>query len=98
MRQKPRRMIVDFFDPADPAPEVGNVVRHVGSNARVLGYLRVVSVRRVKVRVSRGEHARWALGMERLAERPREGVSWTMTDRPRKPKPKVDRWSPLLPP
>ncbi len=96
MRKKPRRHIVDFFDPAEAAPVVGNVIRYLSHKGIVLGYLRVLSVRQVKVRVSRGEVARYALQVERLEGKPPEGANWTMTQNP--PKPKVDRWSPLLPP
>jgi hypothetical protein len=94
MRRKLRRYTVDFYDKSDPEPTPGNVVRHVSSKNIVLGYWRVVTARRVKVRVSRGENSRWLLGIDRLDGKPPEGVTFTVWDNPRKPR--VDRFSPLL--
>lgn len=95
MRPKPRRFTVDWYSEVD-APKVGDVVRDVGLRGTVRGYLRVLSVRQVVVRVSRGESARYALQTERLPGKPPEGASWTMYANP--PKPKRDRFSPLLDP
>lgn len=95
MRRKLRSHVVDFYRAEDQPPRVGDLIREVSHTALVRGYLRVHAVRQVKVRVSRGEVARYRLQVERLACRPAgEPVTFTVDDYA--PKPKVDRFSPLL--
>lgn len=98
MKRAGQRMTIDYFDPADVPPAPGMVFRDVSASGRVRGYCRIQAARKVKVRVSRGEVARYAVWFERLAgdRPPHEGADFTVTANPRKPK--RDRWSPLLPP
>ena len=101
MRRKGRPYTVDFYNDDYTVPEPGNIIRDVSHKGLVKGYLRVLCVREVKVRVSRGENARYALRIERLGERPPTiGVSFTVTayaPKPKKPSDR-DRFDPLLPP
>lgn len=104
MKPVGRRMTVDFYNPTDTVPAVGMVVVERRHDGALKGYSRVLSVRPVKVKVSRGERARYALRVERIPTPPEiaavdsvsyGGATWfTVTDYP--PKPKRDRWSPLL--
>lgn len=98
MRPKLRPFTVDFHGEDWREPVPGDVIRHVGARALVLGYLRVVDVRRVRVKVSRGEAARFRLGVLRLPGKPPEGATFTVTSYPPKPRAPPDRWSPLLGP
>lgn len=103
MRKKPRTYIVDMHSPSPNRPEPGQVFRHVSSKGVVLGYQRVVGVRQVRVRVSRGETARYALQVERLDGMPAGGATFTVHDHPRRPRTRpdpfcADRFLPLLPP
>lgn len=102
MKPRGRAYTVDFFRESDAAPEAGNIVREVSDKQMVKGYLRVLSVRQVRVRVSRGEVARYALRIERLNERPQDQpVAFTVYSyaKPKAPKGhKPDRFDPLLPP
>ena len=101
MRRKGRPYTVDLYKDDYTVPEPGNIIRDVSYKGLVKGYLRVLSVREVKVRVSRGEHSRYALRIERLAERSStEDVSFTVTAYAPKPKEPSDRdrFDPLLPP
>jgi hypothetical protein len=101
MRRKGRPYTVDFYSEDHQVPEVGHLIRDVSHKGLVRGYLRVLSVRLVKVRVSRGEVARYALRIERLSKQPQgESVSFTVTAYPPTPKSKPladDPFSPLLP-
>lgn len=98
MNKKPRRMIVDMHD--ERVPAVGDIVRHHNTRGSVLGFLRVVGVRQVKVKVSRGEVARFALALERLdgfpSPPPRGQILRFLNVHDNPPRPKPDRFSPLL--
>lgn len=93
MNKKPRRFTVDMYD--DRVPVIGDVVRHFNFRGDILGFYRLLDVRRVKVRVSRGETARFTLFMERLPGFPKQALRiLSVYDHP--PRPKPDRFSPLL--
>lgn len=97
MKRKPLHYVLDWHGEGDPGFAPGQIMRRLNTQKQVGGYYRVVSVRQVRVRVSRGETSRWSLGVERLAERPAdEAVTFTVQDHA--PRPKPDRWSPLLEP
>ena len=93
MKPVGRKMTVDWYGDNE-TPEVGNVIRNCSADGTVKGYARVLSVRQAKVRVSRGENARYSLRLEPIDSIPPEGVTFTVTAHP--PKPKIDRFSPLL--
>lgn len=87
----------------DGAPSVGDVVRRVSGKGYVIGYWRVTSVRLVRNRnpLPEGVSARYALVADFISSNhPGIAVDWTMTDYPRRQKPKLDpstdRFSPLL--
>lgn len=94
MRKKPRVIVVDFHEADHRVPREGDLVRVVSYRKVVKHYLRVLSVRQVKVRVSRGEAARYRCAVERLlgGRPPDEGVDWTTYEYP--PKPKVSETGP----
>lgn len=71
-------MTVDFFDPKEPVPEVGHLLRYVSATAVVSGYFRIIGVHQVRVRVSRGELSRWRLSLERLETRGQDPVTFTV--------------------
>ena len=107
MRKKAPRYVIDIFGEDGRAPDVGTIFREIAPNAKkgFKGFVRILSVRPVKVKKSRGETARYALTIERLAELP-EGETVAMTVRsyskPKAPKgmdkQPGDRFDPLLPP
>lgn len=103
MMRKPKgsRYVVDFYNPDDPEPMPGDIMQsfsHTGEHQR---FWRILSVRKVKVRVSRGEAARYALRLHSLPEIP-EGslISFTTHSHPPKPRKRnpVDPLDMLLPP
>jgi hypothetical protein len=93
VRARTVKYTVDIYDERRP-PEVGQNLRHISYKGVVKGYLRLVGVRQVQVRVSRGEVARFRLELERLPGIPQDGVQLTVWDHT--PKPKRERFSPLL--
>jgi|SRR5579862_1099294 len=64
-------------------PSVGNVIRRCLSSGKVLGYLRVLALRPVRVRVSRGEEVRYRVSLQWLSCEPEEGADMTVYDHPR---------------
>ena len=102
MKRGARPYTVDFYEEGHPLPQVGQCLREVSHKQTISGYMRIQSVRLVKVRVSRGEVARYKLMIERLNDMPPGGVSFTVYTYPPRKKPKptldADRFSPLLPP
>lgn len=69
-------------------PSVGHVIRRLSARGVVLGFLRVLAVRSVRVRVSRGEEARYRVTLEWLAGEPDAGADSTVVDheKPRRPR------------
>lgn len=100
MKPRGRLYTVDFFRESDPTPEAGNIIREVSPKNIVKGYLRVISAREVRVRVSRGEVARYTMRIERLDQRPPgQAVAFTVYSYAKPAKgSKPDRFDPLLPP
>lgn len=91
MHKKLTHFTVDFYREDEPVPEVGTVLRYVSAVKKVASYFRIRSVRPVQVRVSRGEVARYALGLERLERRPEgEPVKLTTYSYVRKAKKEPD--------
>lgn len=102
MKPKGTPYTVDFYTEGFPVPQPGDVVLDVSHTQAVRGYFRVLASRQVKVRVSRGEVARFALRIQRLTALP-DGAQVAFTvygyaPKPRGKKPISDRFSPLLPP
>ena len=102
MKRAAKYYTVDFYTEDHPHPQLGDVIRDVSHTSQVRGYLRVLSVRQVQVRVSRGEVARYKLSVQRLEKMPPQGVSFTVHGyAPKKKAPLThqgDAFSPLLPP
>lgn len=92
MKRKSPGFVLDMYD--ESVPRVGDVYRDVGARSQVLGYCRILEVRRVNVRTSRGEVSRWRLKVERLEGNPPEGCRFTVTRHT--PRRRRDRFSPLL--
>lgn len=99
MRRKSCSYTVDFFSEHCPAPKAGDLVRRLSAEGKERGFLRVLSSRQVRVKVSRGEMARYTMTVERLAEQPEgEEVTFTVHGYRKRPKtPARDKFSPLLP-
>lgn len=102
MKPKGTPYTVDFYSEGFPVPQPGDLVLDVSHTQAVRGYFRVLSSRPVKVRVSRGEVARFAMRIQRINELP-EGsqVAFTVygyAPKARGKKPKGDQFLPLLPP
>lgn len=102
MKPKGTTYTVDFYTEGFPVPKPGDLVRDVSHTEEVRGYFRVLSSRQVKVRVSRGELARFAMRVQRLEALP-DGAEVAFTvygyaPKARGKKPEDDRFLPLLPP
>lgn len=102
MRRKSCSYTVDFFSEHCPSPKAGDLVRRLSAEGQERGFFRVLSSRQVKVKVSRGETARYTMKIERLTEQP-EGEEVTFTvhgyrKRKQTKTPARDKFSPLLPP
>ncbi|QYW02186.1 hypothetical protein CPT_Sonora_085 [Stenotrophomonas phage Sonora] len=96
MRPKPRKFTVDWYSEKD-GPLPGDFVRHRNPSGKLIGFYKILQVRQVQVRVSRGEVARYVLSMERIEPRQLDGRILDVWNHPHTPKPKVpDRFSPLL--
>lgn len=96
MKRKAPIYTIDCFDDF-PTPEAGQAFRWVSHKGDVKGYYRVLTVRPVKVRVSRGERERVRCQIERLPGKPVDGARFTVYDHPPRIKdPSRDKWSPLL--
>lgn len=70
MKPKGTPYTVDFYTEGFPVPQPGDVVLDVSHTQAVRGYFRVLASRQVKVRVSRGEVARFVLRIQRLTALP----------------------------
>lgn len=92
MKRGARKFTLDIFD--DTIPDVGQAFLHLSAKDKPLGYKRVIGLRQVKVRVSRGEKTRWVLYIESLPGEPAEGIAFSVWDNPRTKK--RDQFSPLL--
>jgi hypothetical protein len=70
--------------PGSYHPAEGQVVRELRHDGTLRGYSRIVSLRDVRVRVSRGEEARYRMGMQGLDALPEGGWQYVVQSYPPK--------------
>lgn len=98
MKHATVRYTLDLFSSPDCPPNPGDILLRKSASGQTRGYYRLESVRKIQVKVSRGETARYALGMTPLPDEPAPGARLlVVVDHPRRKKSIANnRFSPLL--